>query len=96
MQATQYFNGDETANRYIRVIALCCVDLFVTIPSLIYFIVDVVVRRSSRMSWAETNPGECTVAVVPVNDIAEQSLMDPPTRFLSYQINSISSLEEKS
>jgi len=54
MRATEYFNGDATANRYFRVMALSCVDLFFTVPSLLFMIVWDSRYCSAWTSWADT------------------------------------------
>jgi len=54
MRATEYFNADETVNRYFRVMALSSLDLLFTIPWLTFYIVNSVVRRFPWISWADT------------------------------------------
>jgi len=52
MRATEYFNGDETANRYFRIMALSCVDLFFTIPMLVFYVVHKSRSLNPWISWA--------------------------------------------
>jgi len=59
VKATAYFNADETANRYFRIMALSSLDLFFTIPLLVYHIIDAtaVVGLHPWISWEDTKWG---------------------------------------
>jgi len=72
MRATEYFNSDETANRYFRIMALSSVDLLFTIPLLIFPMPYSIPHLFPWISWADTKIRAC------LSSCFIESVLEPP------------------